>query len=142
MNRIGIVGVTPYKTEKWTFSFVRDHFIDLFQNTFPKPSSLASIGIGLSRMVDVYAKISRIPFICYRPRFSSSLPTYIAIAQRNHTFCSNIDRLIIFGETDHIILSIKEIASLRKLPVHYFPTMKPMKPCNSLDRESTELLRF
>lgn len=133
--RVGIIGIKPCEDDGvWSFSHIKDRIHDVIQENQLEPTSYASIGIGLSRMVDIYAKISRKPFEEYKPHFKGTIPQGISIARRNYEFCSHIDFLIVFGSLNHILQSIMTISENKHIPFRHYSHIVPVKPCNSIHR--------
>lgn len=135
-TNVGIIGIYPHE-ESWTsFLTLRKYIAGLLAEKSITPTKLSSIGIGLSRMVEMYANVSGIPFKSYTPAFRFSLSTNVAIAHRNYNFCSGLDHLFVIGESNHILDSIIEIADMKKVPVYSYLQLVKDKPSNSLNTEN------
>lgn len=136
MSNVGIVGLYPHE-ESWTsFLALRKCFDAILAEKNITPTKLFSIGVGLSKMVEMYANISEIPFKAYTPAFRFSLSAGIAVAKRNYDFCSRLNHLFVIGDSNHILDSIVEIAGMKKIPVYSYLKLTKDKPSNSLSTEN------
>ncbi len=135
MSNVGIVGLYPHE-ESWTsFLTLRKHFDSILSENHIAPTNLYSIGIGLSKMVQMYANISGIPFKAYTPS-ARLLSSGIAVIRRNYDFCSQLDQLFVIGDTNHILDSIIEIANLKNIPTHLYLQLIRNEPSNSSNTEN------
>ena len=130
MSNVGIVGLYPHE-ESWTsFLTLRKCFDSILAEKNIVPTNLFSIGIGLSKMVQMYANVSEIPFKAYTPS-ARLLSSGIAVVRRNYDFCSALDHLFVIGKSNHILDSITEIASLKNIPVYSYLQLIRTEPSNS-----------
>ena len=137
--RIGIVGIEPCDGDgKWEYFRFRDRLEEIFEEEHLTPTAFASIGIGLSKMVRVYAKISRKPFEIYKPHWLTNATFGISLIQRNHTLCSKVDHLILFGQLHPVMKSIIDIARMKNVPLHCYDYLVPGKSSNSLGTPTSE----